>query len=131
MSQNNHRVTTVCPSAHTGAANQLALTLGESPADVNTFGTPGWQDAQGNLYSVCSFVCTDLWLQAVTLPLQERHDADLEAATRAQDLLVIYTPEGEEHTPASPDTLLAYCHGNALEALEMMGLIRIEEELNV
>lgn len=122
MSQNNHSVTTVCPSAHTGAANQLALTLGESPADVNTFGTPGWQDAQGNLYSVCSFVCTESWLAAATGQLPERNGADLTMAQQAQGLLAL-NPE-----LASPDAIAYVVDQDPLPALASLGLTRIEVE---
>jgi len=37
-------------------ANQLALCLGESAADDQTFGAATYQDDEGNLYAVCSTV---------------------------------------------------------------------------
>lgn len=121
----NHRITIACPSQHTDAANQLALTLGESPADVNTFGAAGWQDAQGNTYSVCSFVCTEQWLTAATGTLPERNEADLAMAQQAQGLLVL------NPTSVSPDAIAYIVDGDplpALAALAALGLTRIEAE---
>ena len=126
----NHRTTIACPSAHTDAANQLALCLGESPADVNTFGTPGWQDAQGNTYSVCSFVCTEQWLIAATDTLPQRNGADLAKAQQAQDLLTRVTIDPETPQPIDPTAITYLVDQDPLPALAAMGLTRIEEPLN-
>ena len=122
MSRYNHRVTIACPSQHTDAANQLALALGESPADVNTFGAASWQDAQGNLYSVCSFVCTEQWLAAATGTLPQRNEADLAQAKQAQELLAL-NPEA-----VSPGTIAYAVDHDPLAALAALGLTRIETE---
>ena len=125
----NHRVTIACPAAHTDAANQLALALGESPADVNTFGTPSWQDAQGNLYSVCSFVCTEQWLSAATGTLPQRNEADLAKAQQAQDLLTRVTVDPETQQAIDPAAIAYVVDHDPLPALAGLGLIRIEQEV--
>jgi len=68
-------------------ANQLALALGESAADDQTFGAANYQDAGGNLYAVCSTVAKPVFAEKASKPLQAPDHApgvDLEAATRAQ-----------------------------------------------
>ena len=129
MTQYTHRVTITCPSAHTDAANQLALCLGESPADVNTFGSPSWQDAQGNLYSVCSFVCTEQWLAAATGTLPERNEADLAQAQQAQNLLTRVTIDPETPRAIDPAAISYVVDHEPLPALAAMGLSRIEIEV--
>ena len=68
-------------------ANQLALCLGESAADDQTFGAATYQDAGGNLYAVCSTVAKPVFAEKASQPLQAPDHApgvDMEAATRAQ-----------------------------------------------
>ena len=50
------RATIATPDAHVPDANQIALALGESSADDQTFTNASYQDADGNLYAVCSTV---------------------------------------------------------------------------
>lgn len=52
------RATIVCPVDMMADGNQLALAIGESASDDQTFTGAGWQDAAGNLYAVSSTVVT-------------------------------------------------------------------------
>jgi hypothetical protein len=84
------KATIATPASHIPDANQLALCLGESSADDRTFSTASYQDAQGNLYAVCSTVAKPIFADLVGQPLQapdHAPDMDLAAATRAQALL--------------------------------------------
>ena len=86
------KVTIAAPIALIPEANQLALALGESHADDQTFNASTYQDAQGNLYAVCSTVAKPIFAQMAGQPLQapdHAPDVDLAAATRAQALLQI------------------------------------------
>src|SRR5690554_2884291 len=130
-----HTVTIAVPETHIDDANQLALCLGESASDDQTFTTTNWQDADGNLYAVCSTVAKPVFAQKAGQPLQAPSfapDADLEAATRAQALLVIEDRTSDEPVPvqASPehiavilDTRLA----SAQEHIESMGLFPVTQ----
>lgn len=53
MSQWTHTLTIVVPELLMAQANQLALAVGTSEDDVNTFQTADWTDGVSN-YSVCS-----------------------------------------------------------------------------
>ena len=124
------RATVATPAAHIQDANQLALALGESSADDQTFTTASYQDAQGNLYAVCSTVAKPIFAQLAGQPLQapaHSLDMDLEAATRAQPLLQI------NGGIASPD-VIAVILGDRLESAQdhiaALGLTRVEQEIN-
>jgi len=126
-----HRVTIAVPEAHIADANQIALCLGESAADDKTFTTANWQDADGNLYAVCSTAAKPVFVELASQPLQApAHvpDVDIEAAARAQALLSI------NDQPAGPNRI-AVILGDRLESamdhIAALGLVAVphEEEL--
>jgi len=120
-----HRATIATPLAHIPDANQLALALGESAADDKTFTTASYQDADGNLYAVCSTVAKPIFAELAGQPLQapdHAPDMDVEAATRAQALLQI------NGGAVSPD-VIAVILGDRLESAQdhiaALGLSRV------
>ena len=108
MSEYNHRMSLCVPKLMIADANQLALIAGENEADVNTFDVAEWQDADGNLYAVCSTVIKDsvLSLFGVTITTEKLYDhaldADVPAAQKALDSSVIY----EDGVVASIDKII-------------------------
>ena len=121
------RATIATPAAQIPNANKLALCLGESSADDKTFTSASYQDAQGNLYAVCSTVAKPIFAELAGQPLQapdHAPDMDLAAATRAQALLQI------NGGTASPD-VIAVILGNRLESAQdhiaALGLISIPQ----
>ena len=122
------RVTVATPVAQIPDANQLALALGESSADDQTFTAASYQDEDGNLYAVCSTVAKPIFAEMAGQRLQapaHSPDMDLAAATRAQALLQI------NNGVASPD-VIAVILGDRLESAQdhiaAMGLTRVEQE---
>ena len=57
------KATIATPVSHIPDANQLALCLGQSSADDQTFTTASYQDADGNLYAVCSTVAKPIFAE--------------------------------------------------------------------
>ena len=109
-------------------ANQLALCLGESSADDQTFTTASYQDAGGNLYAVCSTVAKPIFAQIAGQPLQAPDHApemDLEAATRAQALLQI---NGGIATPDVIAVILVDRLESAQDHIAALGLERVQQE---
>jgi len=103
-------------------ANQLALALGESAADDQTFGAASYQDAGGNLYAVCSTVAKPIFAQLASQPLQAPNHApgvDLEAATRAQAQLQI---NGGIATPNVIAVILGGSAERAQDHIAVLGL---------
>ena len=128
MTQYKQKATIATPITHIPDANQLALCLGESRADDQTFTTASYQDANGNLYAVCSTVAKPIFAEMAGQPLKAPDHApgmDLEAATRAQALLQI------NGGTASPD-VIAVILGDRLESaqdhIQMLGLKRVEQD---
>jgi len=126
--QYQQRATIAAPAAHIPDANQLALALGESAADDQTFTAAPYQDADGNLYAVCSTVAKPIFAELAGQPLQapdHAPDMDLAAATRSQALLQI------NGGTASPD-VIAVILGNRLESVQdhiaALGLERVQQE---
>jgi len=128
MTQYVQKATIATPAAQIQDANQLALALGESSADDQTFTTASYQDADGNLYAVCSTVAKPIFAEMAGQPLQAPDHApgmDLAAATRAQALLQI------NGGIASPD-VIAVILGDRLESAQdhiaALGLTRVEQD---
>ena len=122
------RVTTAVPELLTPKANQIALCLGESSADDQTFTAAPYQDADGNLYAVCSTVAKPIFAELAGQPLQapdHAPDMDVEAATRAQALLQI---NGGIATPDVIAVILGDRLESAQDHIKALGLTQIEQE---
>jgi len=127
-SQYVQRATIAVSEAHIADGNQLALCLGESAADDQTFGTARYQDSSGNLYSVCSTVAKPVFGQMAGQPLQapgHAPDMDLAAATRAQALLQM---NGGIATPDVIAVILGDRLESAQDHIAALGLERMPQE---
>jgi len=122
------RATIAAPANHIPDANQLALCLGESPADDQTFDTASYQDASGNLYAVASTVTKPIFVEMAGQPLQAPDHArgmDLAAATRAQALLQI---NGGKATPDVIAVILGGRLESAQDHIAALGLTPIPQD---
>ena len=122
------KATIATPVSHIPDANQLALALGESHADDRTFTSASYQDADGNLYAVCSTVAKPIFAELAGQPLQapdHAPDMDVEAATRAQALLQI---NGGIATPDVIAVILGDRLESAQDHIKALGLTQIEQE---
>ena len=118
------RITCACPSAMVADGNNLAMALGFSDADGETYVGLNWQDADGNLYAAASFVAREEWIVAAQSPLARPswdidQTIDMIAAARAQSSLVFSTTP----RPASPTSLTAIGGMDGVAALLAMGLM--------
>ena len=126
MSDYNYRITLAVPELLMPMANQLALLFGESDADINTFKTADWQDADGNLYAVCSAQCKEIVISALSEGLILSKDGvDYGLAQQAYDLLVV----ADNETKVSPAKITLAVGNEPLGALDSMGLTIYEAEL--
>ena len=122
MTKYQQRATIAVPEPLIPDANQLALCLGESAADDQTFGAATYQDDEGNLYAVCSTVAKPIFAQLASQPLQAPNHApgvDLEAATRAQARLQI---NGGIATPDVIAVILSARTESAQDHIAVLGL---------
>lgn len=129
MSDYNHRMTLVVPELMIPQANQLALIVGESADDVNTFIQTSYQDKEGNKYAVCSTVIKPIVLSLLDTPLADSplkaEEADLVLAQQALDKVVMYK-QGDK---VSTTSIMCAIDFEPLTAFEDMGLTIIEVEL--
>ena len=120
MSLYNKRMTIAVPQSLMPQANQLALIAGESPDDVNTFTNANWQDADGNLYAVCSTV-----IKLIVLEMFGQ-TVDNTDAQSALDASVMYS----DGVKATPDKIVIAVDIEPLLAFEAMGLTMVVSEID-
>ena len=129
MSDYKHRMSLAVPQSLVSQANQLALIVGESEHDNETFTTANWQDKDGNLYAVCSAVVKPVVLSLADKPLADSplqtKGADLSLAQHALDKVVMYK-QGDK---ASPTSIMCAIDFEPLQAFADMGLTVIESDL--
>ena len=123
MTQYKHRITLIVPEQYMDIANHLALIMGESTADIGTFVTADWQDADGNLYSVCSAASKPVVLSALTKGLpnplpSHATAADVTKAQQALDLIVLY----EVGVMASVDKIILAVDTHPQSTFESAGI---------
>jgi len=124
------RLTIACPATLRSDANNFAMVLGYGPADAETYGTPNWQDAGGNLYACASLTVSDTFTSAAQSPLQRPawdtdNHVNMAGANRAQAALVFSL----EAVEVAPDNLTACAGDDALATLAEMGLTRVPNDL--
>ncbi len=125
------RLTAACPEDLIYEANQLAMCLAYSTADGETFRTPcGWQDQDGSIYSAASWEASDAWIAKAQEPLvRPAWDVDevidMDAATLAQESMVLWLGGDEPVPQASPNALTLVAGDDAPASLEAMGVFAI------
>ena len=127
-----YRATIAAPEAMIDSANQLALCLGQSAADDQTFRVANYQDSQGGLYAVASTVAKPNFVtgaQSQLVAPEFAPDVDLSAARAAQARLSI----GSLDSPITATTTgMAAILGDRLESaqdhLAALGLEPVPEE---
>ena len=127
------RIIAICPEAHVGDANQLAMALGGSvDAWQHTFGAASRPDADGALYSVASWDADDAWLAAVqSVPERPSWDVDtavnMAGAIRAQALVVLYDPDDGDAVPQASAGAILILPGDPMAMAAAAGLVRVSE----
>ncbi|SPF78775.1 hypothetical protein ALP8811_02707 [Aliiroseovarius pelagivivens] len=127
------RITIACPEAMMADANQFALCVGSSAADVQTFKRAGWENQTGARFALASLLAGDDFPVAASSVLQTPAHApmaDIDAAARAQSKLAIWSPLMSDTPPVlNQDTLLAIVGVEPGSAIPLLHLapIPIEE----
>ena len=127
--QYTHRITLIVPEQYMDDANNLALIMGESDADIGTFVTADWKDAEGNLYTVCSAASKPVVLSALSkgLPTSipaHASAADVAKAQQALDLIVLY----EAGVVASVDKIILAVDTHPQDTFESAGIFMEKAE---
>ena len=124
-----YRLTCAVPEALIEAANHLAVAIGESAGDFESFQIADWVDSQGNKYAVSSMQCTATLFQYAGGMLQKRDFApdewSFELASFAQSKIELWMGDGEIPT-ADPDKIVGIVMDDPMGALAALGVLRIE-----
>ena len=123
------RYTVAAPEQHLAKANQLAMALGLSLNDGRTYSELKYEDSEGNLYSVASFIASqtlaDKVVDALERPLwDENEDIDMVQAEQAKSLLAF-------DTVASASGISVRTGIEGLTAIDLMGLTRYNQEIEL
>ena len=114
-----------------GDANQLAMALGESEADRETWSLAQWTK-DGHEYATRNLWITQAWLESAQQPLtRPEWDADnrisMAGAKRAQAAIVIWDGEGDMPQP-QPGKIVCIPGVDMAEVIEQAGLVLVETE---
>ena len=126
MSNWTHNLTVIVPETLMAQANQLALAIGTSEDDVNTFRTANWTDRVSN-FAVCSTRAVDKIFDYVGLvdasdnPLLAEGLAALSFVTITED-----AEGGQTVTGNDPTKIRVIVDMEPFVALSLFGLHRIE-----
>ncbi len=126
MSEWTHVLTIAVPELLIAQANQLALAIGTSEDDVNTFQTADWTDGTGN-FAVCSTRAVDRIFDYVGV-VDTSENALLAEALAALSFVSITTDDDGTQTITGNDStkIRAVVDMEPFAALELLNLKRIE-----
>ena len=126
-----YRLTCAVPEALIEAANHLAVAIGESAGDFESFQQADWVDSEGNKYAVSSMQCTATLFQYAGGMLQRRDFApdewSFELASFAQSKIALWMGEGPIPT-ADPAKIVGIVMDDPMGALQSLGVTRVETE---
>ena len=126
MSVWTHVLTIAVPELLITQANQLALAIGTSDDDDNTFRTADWTDDAGN-FSVCSTRAVDKIFDYVGL-VDISENTLLAEGLAALSFVAVTTDENGAQTITGNDSanIRVVVDADPFYALELLGLHRIE-----
>ena len=126
MSNWTHALTVIVPESLIAKANQLALAIGTSEDDANTFRKADWTDGTGN-FAVCSTRAVDKIFDYVGL-VDTSGNAMLAEALAALSFVTIATDEeGTQSITGNDSTKIrVVVDMEPLAAMSLLGLHRIE-----
>lgn len=126
MSEWTHVLTIAVPELLITQANQLALAIGTSDDDDNTFRTADWTDDAGN-FSVCSTRAVDKIFDYVGL-VDISENTLLAEGLAALSFVAVTTDENGAQTITGNDSanIRVVVDADPFYALELLGLHRIE-----
>lgn len=128
MSNWTHILTIAVPESLIAQANQLALAIGTSEDDVNTFQAADWTDGTGNL-AVCSTRAVDKIFEYAGL-VDTSENAMLTEAMAVLSFVSITTDEdgAQAISGNDPTKIRVVVDMEPSAALSLLGLHRIEVE---
>lgn len=126
MSNWTHTLTVIVPESLIAQANQLALAIGTSEDDVNTFRSADWTDGVNN-FAVCSTRAVDKIFDYVGLVDTAENAILAEGLAELSFVAVTTDADGVETiTGNDPSKIRVIVDMEPFAALSLLGLHRIE-----
>lgn len=126
MSQWTHTLTVIVPESLIPQGNQLALAVGTSEDDINTFKTADWTDGTGN-FAVCSTRAVDKIFDYVGLVDTAENTMLADALAALSFVTVTTDAEGVQAITGNDATKIrVVVDMEPFYALSLLGLHRIE-----
>lgn len=127
MSEWTHILTIAVPESLIAQANQLALAIGTSEDDVNTFRVADWTDGTGN-FAVCSTRAVDKIFDYVGA-VDSTGNAMLAEGLAAMSFVTVTTNEDGTQTITGndPSKIRVVVDMEPFAALNIFGLTRLEQ----
>lgn len=126
MSEWTHVLTIAVPESLMVQANQLALAIGTSEDDVNTFQTADWTDGTGN-FAVCSTRAVDKIFDYVAAVDVTDNQLLAEGLAALSFVTVTIDENGAQTITGNDSTKIrVIVDAEPFAALELLGLHRIE-----
>ena len=128
MSEWTHVLTIAVPESLIAQANQLAMAIGTSEDDVNTFRAADWTDGTGN-FAVCSTRAVDKIFDYVGLVDTSENTLLAEGLVALSFVTVTTNEAGAQTIPNNdPTKIRVVVDMEPFAALSLLGLHRIEVE---
>lgn len=126
MREWTHVLTIAVPESLIAQANQLALAIGTSEDDVNTFRAADWTDGAGN-FAVCSTRAVDKIFDYVGLVDTAENAILAEGLAELSFVAVTTDAEGGKTITGNDSTKIrVVVDAEPFAAIELLGLHRIE-----
>lgn len=126
MSEWTHVLTIAVPESLIAQANQLALAIGTSEDDVNTFRAADWTDGTGN-FAVCSTRAVDKIFDYVGLVDISENTMLAEGLAALSFVTVTTDEDGVQAITGNDSTKIrVVVDVEPFAALELLGLYRVE-----
>ena len=126
MSEWTHVLTIAVPESLIAQANQLALAIGTSEDDVNTFRSADWTDGVNN-FAVCSTRAVDKIFDYVGLVDTDENAILAEGLAELSFVAVTTDAEGGKTITGNDSTKIrVVVDAEPFAAIELLGLHRIE-----
>lgn len=127
MNINKHTITIIVPEEHLDIANNVALLIGQSVFDINTFDSTEWIDKDLNNYAICSTLIEPEILELINndliesnTPLHAKEIIDINKVNEALSKIVLYT----EDMIISKDNITIIIDYEPLPTIELLGISR-------
>lgn len=125
ITEYKYRMTVVVPELLIPTANFLALLVGESPEDINTFTVADWKHTNGENYAICSAVVKPIVFSLLEGSIEDTVFINkIEDVSTAQSLLKTIVLHDDDNPIIYNNKILIIIDKTPLSVLESLGFTK-------